>query len=96
MASQVRKALESTESLLASLLNREQSSTLSLPIETTSDATDSGNKRDSLVDVEQSLLGTGEAIVTSNSSAQEAVPSPLNITSPVHTLSSLGETFNCI
>ena len=60
--SKVFRALESTESLLASLLDRSSFSPTEpeYPIETT----DGGSGYSSNVDVEQSLLGVGERMDT--------------------------------
>ena len=79
----VLKTLESTESLLASLLDRSSLSTTKLE---QGEETDRGHP---VVDVEQSLLGVGERIDTLNNSTHEGAPELLP--DPRDTLNSIGK-----
>jgi hypothetical protein len=84
MASEVKRALESTESLIASLRN------VTTPTDTIDHDQLGPHKHPPPLDVEQSLLGTGEGLILPITSTHQAVPTPLNIeSSPVNTLSSL-------
>ena len=87
----VRKALESAESLLASLLDR---ASLGPAAGAEKDVNDG-----SVVDIEQSLLGVGEKQLYYMNSTHQAVPFSSELTmSPRDTLTAIGKTdhyFNC-
>ncbi len=79
--SKVFKALESTESLLASLLDRS-----SLPPEPVED-TDGGHP---IIDVEQSLLGVGERLLETPHLIRQGRQSEAD---PRDTLTSIGQCY---
>lgn len=91
----VRQALESTESLLTSLVDRNTflypSHTESQPDHT--DGTDGPYPpRGGSIDVEQSLIGTGEALSTVLSSPDTPTHTTSDATADI--LSSLGKLYN--
>ena len=91
----VKKALESAESLLASLVDRSSF----VPVAGAEGETDVGaSLRESsltppAVNVEQSLIGLGEEIAMAQVSARQEVPSPSNlmVADPLSSLTAMGE-----
>lgn len=90
----VKKALESTESLLASLVDRSSFG----PAAGAEGETDGGTSlplTPPAINVEQSLIGLGEEVVTAQVSARQEVPCPSNLmiaaADPLSSLTAMGE-----